>query len=144
MKYTIAHESKNKIRIRCSTLKHMTADEADILRFELMNDPGISKVDIYRSTGGVGITYDCPREEIIKLLDLLDTEDIEIVKNYLVRHPEEEDFLGSEELLARHLAPELKRKLRKRIVLETLADAVLPTSVQLAYHLYQFVTLRKL
>ena len=77
MKYTIAHESKNSIRIRCESLRNMTADEADILRFELMNDPGIQKVDLYRKTGGVRITYDCPRSEIIKLLNILDIEDEE-------------------------------------------------------------------
>lgn len=122
----------------------MTADEADILKFELMNDPGISKVDIYRSTGGVRITYDGLRKDIIKLLNVLDTEDIEIVKDYLLRHPEEEDYLGSEELLTRHLDPKLKRNIRKRIVLEAIADLVLPTPIQLGYHLYQFVTLKKL
>ena len=144
MKYTSDHESKNSIRIRCESLRNMTADEADILRFELMNDPGIQKVDLYRKTGGVRITYDCPRSEIIKLLNILDIEDIEIVKDYLIRHPEEEDYLGSDELLRRHLAPELKRDLRKRIVMEAVADLVMPTPIQLGYHLYQFVTLKKL
>ena len=74
----------------------------------------------------------------------LDIEDIEIVKDYLIRHPEEEDYLGSDELLRRHLAPELKRDLRKRIVMEAVADLVMPTPIQLGYHLYQFVTLKKL
>ncbi len=144
MKYTIAHESRNSLRIRCESLRGMTADEADILRFELMNDPGIQKVDIYRATGGVRIKYDCPREEIIKLLNILDIEDIEIVKDYLARHPEEEDYLGSEEIRTRHLAPELKRNLRKQIVMEAVADLVMPAPIQLGYHLYQFVTLKKL
>ncbi len=42
------------------------------------------------------------------------------------------------------LDPELKRKLRIRILGETIADTVLPLPVQLAYHAYQMVTLKEL
>jgi hypothetical protein len=44
----------------------------------------------------------------------------------------------------RKLDPELKRKLRMRILGETIADTVLPLPVQLAYHAYQMVTLKEL
>ena len=44
----------------------------------------------------------------------------------------------------RKLDPELKRKLRMRILGETIADTVLPLPVQLAYHAYQMVTLKEM
>ena len=40
--------------------------------------------------------------------------------------------------------PNLKKKLRRRITLEAGADLILPAPVQLAYHLYQLVTLKEL
>jgi ATP-dependent exoDNAse (exonuclease V) beta subunit len=51
---------------------------------------------------------------------------------------------AAEEMRNRKLDPELKRKLRMRILGETIADTVLPLPVQLAYHAYQMVTLKEL
>ena len=44
----------------------------------------------------------------------------------------------------RHLTPELKRKLRTRILIECAADVFLPMPVQVAYHVYQLLTLKEL
>ena len=52
--------------------------------------------------------------------------------------------VSKEELKARKMDPNLKKKLRRRIILEAGADLILPAPVQLAYHLYQLVTLKEL
>ena len=52
--------------------------------------------------------------------------------------------VSKEELKARKMDPNLKKKLRRRITLEAGADLILPAPVQLAYHLYQLVTLKEL
>ena len=57
---------------------------------------------------------------------------------------EENARISAEEMRNRKLDPELKRKLRMRILGETIADTVLPLPVQLAYHAYQMVTLKEL
>jgi hypothetical protein len=56
----------------------------------------------------------------------------------------ENAMISAEEMRKRKLDPELKRKLRMRILGETIADAILPLPVQLAYHAYQMVTLKKI
>ena len=38
--------------------------------------------------------------------------------------------------------PELKKKLRTRMLLEMAADIVLPVPLQMGYHVYQMITLR--
>ena len=57
---------------------------------------------------------------------------------------EENARISAEEMKKRKLDPELKRKLRMRILGETIADTVLPFPVQLAYHAYQMVTLKEM
>ncbi len=52
--------------------------------------------------------------------------------------------VSREELKQRKMDPKLKNRLRRRIILEAGADLVLPAPVQLAYHLYQLVTLKEL
>ena len=51
---------------------------------------------------------------------------------------------GSEELSRRKLSPELKRKLRCKVIAEAAADMLLPAPVQLGFHVYQLVTLKNL
>ena len=55
-----------------------------------------------------------------------------------------ETQISSEEVERRHLTPELKRKLRTRILIECAADVFLPMPVQVAYHVYQLLTLKEL
>ena len=52
--------------------------------------------------------------------------------------------VSREELKVRKMDPMLKKKLRRRIILEAGADLLMPVPVQMAYHLYQLVTLKEL
>ena len=51
--------------------------------------------------------------------------------------------VSREELKTRKMDPNLKKKLRRRIILEAGADLLMPMPVQMAYHLYQLVTLKE-
>ena len=53
-----------------------------------------------------------------------------------------EEGIGMDEMMRRKLDPELKRRLRLRVVGETIADMVLPLPLQLGYHVYQLITLK--
>lgn len=57
---------------------------------------------------------------------------------------EAKGHVSREELKVRKMDPMLKNKLRKRIILEAGADMLLPMPVQIAYHIYQLVTLKEL
>ncbi len=51
--------------------------------------------------------------------------------------------VSKEELKVRKMDPMLKNKLRRRIILEAGADLLMPLPVQIAYHIYQLVTLKE-
>ena len=55
-----------------------------------------------------------------------------------------EESISTEELSRRKLSPELKRKLRCKVIAEAAADMLLPAPIQLGYHMYQLVTLKNL
>ena len=57
---------------------------------------------------------------------------------------EEEERISLNEMKSRKLDEKLKTKLRLRILAETVADLVMPMPVQLGYHIWQMITLKKL
>ena len=78
--------------------------------------------------------------EIIRRLNCFNFDNVQM----MAEKEEENARISAEEMKKRKLDPELKRKLRMRILGETIADTVLPLPVQLAYHAYQMVTLKEL
>ena len=136
MKYRIADESAGRIRIRIAE-KKLTAEQAEILRYAFSTVKGVTKVRVYPATAGCAISYRCPRSEIIRRLNAFRFENVTLLA-------EEERQISTAEMKERKLAPELKHRLRMRILAETLADALLPMPVQIGYHVYQMVTLRNL
>ena len=50
---------------------------------------------------------------------------------------------SADEMKSRKLDPALKRRLRMRILAESVADTVLPMPVQIGYHIYQMITLQE-
>lgn len=140
MNYTIASESRHRIRVNISSRK-ITQEQAKILQYAFSGIPGVTKVTVYRATGDCAIMYDCDRTDIIRRLNKFNFGNVQMLA-------EKEDAakakISSDEMKRRKLDPELKRKLRLRIMGEALADAVLPLPVQLAYHAYQMVTLKEL
>ena len=102
--------------------------------------PGVSEVTVYKASAGCAIAYTGDRSEIIRRLNSFNFDNVQM----MAEKEEENARISAEEMRKRKLDPELKRKLRIRILGETIADTVLPLPVQLAYHAYQMVTLKEL
>ena len=136
MRYRIAAESAHRIRIRICTRK-LTGEQAEILRFALGSVKGVTNVTVYPATAGCAVTFFCDRKDIISRLDAFRMENVTMMA------AEEENRISAAEMKDRKLVPSLKRKLRLRILAETVADVVLPMPLQVAYHMYQMVTLRE-
>lgn len=135
MKYRIVHESTHRIRIRMFEPR-ITAQQEEILLYAFSAIRSVRKVTVFRDTAGVAFDYDGDREEILSRLDAFQYE------NVIRLAPPAHGHIQLEEVKARKLDPALKRKMRMRILAETVADAVLPLPVQLGYHAWQMITLR--
>ena len=55
-----------------------------------------------------------------------------------------DDRISREELKRRKLSPEVKNRLRRKVLIETAADLLMPAPLQVGYHIYQLVTLKNL
>ena len=140
MDYRIEAETDHRIRIRIGTRK-LTEEQSKILNYAISNAPGVTGVTIYKATAGCAITFTGDRREIIRRLNSFNLNNVQMMAE---KKDKENAMISAEEMRKRKLDPELKRKLRMRILGETIADAVLPLPVQLAYHAYQMVTLKKI
>lgn len=137
MRYRIAAESAHRIRIRIDQ-KKLTREQAEILRYAFSAMPGVTDVRIYPATSGCALTYSGDRGQLIRRLNAFRLENVTLLAR------EEQQHISAAEMRERKLAPELKRKLRMRILAETAADALLPMPIQVSYHIYQMITLRNL
>ena len=135
MKYRIEHETKSRIRIRMYT-GPITPAQEEILRYAFSNIRGVKEVVIYRQTGGCALIYHGDRQALLGRLDAFNYENVQILAK------KAEPQISAEEMRLRKLSPELKRKLRLRILAESIADAALPLPVAMAYHAYQLITLK--
>lgn len=137
MRYTIVSETRNRMRIRVPKGR-ITKNEAEVLEYAIGAVKCVTGVRIFNATGGIEIKYQDDRDLLIFKLDSLQ------YKNVTMFAKEMSTKISADELKERKLTPELKRKLRTRIVLECAADVFLPMPVQVAYHVYQYVTLKEL
>ena len=137
MKYRIECQTRHRIRIRLFTTR-LSAEEAKILEYAFSGIPGVRSVTVYRASAGCALEYDCSRDEILRRLDRFRFENVEMLAK------EEDSRINAEEMRARKLDPKLKRRLRTRILLETVADLALPAPVQIGYHAWQMLTLKNL
>jgi len=133
--FTIEHESGNHLRIRL-VKGFLRETEADVLQAALHRSHRIREARVFRATGGISLTYTCGREEILQKLHAFQFSNIEKFAKDM------EAGIGLEEMQRRKLTPELKKKLRTRMLLEMAADIVLPVPLQMGYHVYQMITLR--
>ena len=140
MNYRIESESAHRIRIRLFT-RTLTGEQADILRYAFSNAPGVTRVTVYRATACCALEYRCAREQVISRLDAFRFENVRMMAE---KEEQQREKISASEMKDRKLEPALKRKLRMRILGETIADAVLPLPVQLAYHAWQMITLKEL
>ncbi len=137
MKYHIEAETSHRIRIRLGSRK-LTREQAKILEYAFTGMNDVTKVTVYRATGGAALEFRCDREEIIKRLDQFRFENVEMMA------AEEAERISREELRVRKLHPEVKRNIRLRILAETAADIVMPMPLQVGYHVWQMITLKDL
>lgn len=137
MNYRIEAQSKRRIRVRLRSTK-LTEEEAQILEYVFSHIPGVTKVTVYRATGGCALEYNCGVDEILGRLDRFRFENVQMLAR------EEEERISLNEMKSRKLDEKLKTKLRLRILAETVADLVMPMPVQLGYHIWQMITLKKL
>ena len=140
MKYRIEHESKYRIRIKLLS-GALSDSQAEILRYVLQTTKYAKKVSIFKHVGSIAIEYDGKRrKELLERLDRFNFANVDMMADELEHNPPVDET----EIRERHLTPALKRKLRVRIAAEAAADLLLPTPIQLAYHAYQFVSLKEL
>ena len=83
MNYRIEAQSKRRIRVRLRLRSSkLTEEEARILEYAFSGMPGVTKVTVYRATGGCALEYDCGVGEILRRLDRFRFENVEIQVGY--------------------------------------------------------------
>ena len=123
------------MRIRLYTGRISDYQE-EILQFAFNAIKGVRKVTVYHATGNIALEYTGNRDLILEKLKNFDYDNVTMMAEKL------EEGIGMDEMMRRKLDPELKRRLRLRIVGETVADMILPLPLQLGYHAYQLITLK--
>ena len=78
MNYRIEAQSKRRIRIRLKRT-HITEEEARILEYAFSGMPGVTKVTVYRPTGGCALEFDCGADEIRNRLDRFRFENVNLL-----------------------------------------------------------------
>ena len=137
MKFVIQHQTSSYMRLRLCGGR-FTGTEAEVLEYALSNLKGVSGVRLYPASGGIAFSYKGDRETILKKLRNLQFHNVKMFAEEI------EQSIGTEELARRKLSPDLKRKLRCKVIAEAAADMLLPAPVQLGFHVYQLVTLKNL
>ncbi len=135
MDFIIMHETSKYMRLRLRRGR-ITSSQAEVLRYALESRNGVSKVRIYPASGGLAFAYETDREGILSRLKTLQFHNIEMFAKEL------DDRIGNEELTRRKLSPEVKNRLRRKMLIEAAADILMPPPLQIGYHVYQLVTLK--
>lgn len=142
MRYIIKHEASKRLRIHITDMGNVIDDlYQEGLEYVLKRLPGVTKVSVFRNRADLAVTFRNHefKEEFKAVLNGLDPEEIEKKGKERIEQME----VSYDEVKKRKLTPELKRKMRAKIALEAIADAFLPKPVQLAYHAYQFISLKE-
>ena len=140
MRFTVEHETSTYMRLRL-LMGHFSQAEAEILRYAMGKMKGVSGIRLYPSSGG--IAFFCQKDpashqRILKKLRALHFKNVEMFARKI------DNTIHLEELELRKLSPEIRKGLRRKVLLETAADLFLPTPIQVGYHVYQLVTLKDL
>lgn len=135
MQFRILNETNHRMRIRLYAGRISDYQE-EILQFAFGAITGVKKVTVYHATGNIALEYTGNRNLILEKLKNFDYDNVTMMAEKL------EEGIGMDEMMRRKLDPELKRRLRLRVVGETIADMVLPLPLQLGYHAYQLITLK--
>lgn len=139
MQFRIEHESRNRMRVHLYIPgRKMEEGQEEVLHYALSAIQGVRRVEVYLETGNVALSYEGKREDILNKLRELNYENVRMFAQQI------DQEIDEEEIRSRKLSPTLKRRMRRKIVIEAAADLFLPAPVQLAYHVYQLITLRDL
>ena len=137
MEYIIMHETSKYMRLRLRK-GHITASQAEILRYVLEGQQGVSGIRIYPASGSISFSCEKEHGKILYKLKRLQFHNVEMFAKEL------DNRISTEELSRRKLSPEVKNRLRRKVLIETVADLLMPVPLQVGYHAYQLVTLRNL
>ncbi len=77
MRFTIRHETHNRIRIHLP-MKRMTFKEADTLEYYLQSFEAVDRVRVYERTADAAVVYSCGRARIIEILKGFSFEGTEV------------------------------------------------------------------
>ena len=137
MDFIIQHQTSAYLRLRLRSGR-FTSAEGDVLEYALRHLRGVSDIQFFPFSGGITLHYEGDLEEILRKLRALHFNNVKLFAEKLGTS------IDREELRRRKLSPAVKRSLRTKIFVETAADLLLPTPVQVGYHVYQLVTLKNL
>lgn len=140
MDFVIEHETSTYMRLRLNRGR-FTSHEGKVLKYALSNLKDAAWVRLYPSSGGIAFSYrggTQNRDSILQKLHAMQFGNVKLFAREI------EDTIDEEELARRKLSPEIKDRLRKKVLIETAADLLMPMPLQAGYHLYQLVTLRHL
>ncbi|MCR5526910.1 MAG: hypothetical protein K6F39_05950 [Lachnospiraceae bacterium] len=138
MKFSVEHENRHRLRIKLKTDNGKLNDrQCDIIKFALIHMKGVSEVKLLKNTSNVMIRYNRDKDYILQRLSAFNFD------NVLLFEEDLELRISEDELHERKIDPELKKKMRRKIFLEAVADVILPTPLQLGYHAYQMITLKE-
>ena len=120
MNFTILHELEGRMRVRAHVYGKMTAHEADILQYYLIQHPNIKNAVVHERTSSVTITYKLERQPIIDCL--------------LAFHFDDK---ANEDLVPEHTGRELNCKYEDKLVFMLARRAVekylLPLPIRIIY-----------
>ena len=139
MRYDIVHETKKRMRVKIQGELSLSVGKADMLYHWIADVHGVINVNIHQLTGSVAIEYECDRQKVI---DALDQFQFDFEKFH--HDCDAKVFIDDEELHRRRFDPHMKRKMRRKILVEMATDTFLPLPIQLGYHVYQLITLKNL
>ena len=136
MKFEVKHSTNHYLRLRI--VKRSFADnEAFTIKQLLLDNEKlkVSKIIVNQKPASLIIEHDGNQEDIENYLKELTVDDLN------VDIPESNTALYSKKEFYKRLTPQLKRELKKEILMEAALDILLPEPIGIAYHLLQVACL---
>ncbi len=136
MDFEIKHTTGHYIRVRL--LKKILTDlEAFNFKQMLYNAKylKITSASIHQRPASLMIEHNGDNDDILKFIKNISIEELNVETN------SKANGITSKKELYKLMSPELKRELKKEIIMEGALDTILPGPLGIAYHLYQLASL---
>lgn len=136
MEFEVKHSTNHYLRLRIAK-REFTDNEAFNIKQILFDNENlkVSKVIVNQKPASLTIEHDGDQEDIENFLKEL------AVENLNADIPEGNTAICSKKEFYKRLTPQLKRELKKEILLEAALDVLLPEPIGIAYHLLQVACL---